>query len=258
MLRPTIVPAVLALVWLIHTTPVWAGNAPGFHAEYKRTRNAEFKVWQQGFMEERVLETIAEELNKTVHLPSRVTLSLEECGEPNAFYHSDGQRVVLCYELAVHLMELFEDRDEDEQADLVAGTLVFFLGHEIGHALTHVLDLPITGKEEDAVDQLATWMLSDGSPDSEAALFAAAETFALWSESADADESAFADEHSLDSQRLYNILCWSYGRDPEGYADLVSEGVLPEARAEGCAGEFRRIDRAWTRLLEDHLVERAR
>lgn len=258
MLRSTIVPVFPVLVWLVGTSVAWGADAPGFHAEYQRTRNPEFKVWQQGFKEERVLETVAEELNATIRVPSPIILSLEECGEPNAFYHSDGQRVVLCYELAVHLMELFEDRHEDEQADLVAGTLVFFMGHEIGHALTHVLDLPITGKEEDAVDQLATWMLSDGSPDSEAALAAAAETFALWSDSAEADESAFADEHSLDSQRLYNILCWSYGRDPEGYADLVSDGVLPEARAEGCAGEFERIDRSWSRLLEEHLVEKSR
>ena len=35
--------------------------------------------------------------------------------------------------------------------------------HELGHALIHVLDLPTTGREEDAVDQLSTYILAYGS-----------------------------------------------------------------------------------------------
>lgn len=232
-----------------------SANKAGFYADYRRVRNPDYRIWQQAFKDERVLESLAQDLNDTVRLPSAVALSLEECGEPNAFYDPAHQRVSLCYELAENLMNLFEDRSEAERTDLVSGTLVFFLGHEIGHALTHVLDLPITGREEDAVDQLAVWMLSDGSAESESALMAAAETFALWSDEAEHDAHTFADQHSLDAQRLYNVLCWSYGRDPEAYADLVSEGMLPIARAEGCADEYLRIDRAWGNLLRDHLLD---
>jgi predicted house-cleaning noncanonical NTP pyrophosphatase (MazG superfamily) len=232
-----------------------AEEPTGFYAEYPKVSDADFREWRQSFREDRVLEELADSLNGVIELPTRVALRFEECGEANAFYDPEQQRVSLCYELAEDVMNVFEDRTEEEIGDLAAGTMLFFLGHEVGHALTHVLELPITGREEDAVDQLAVLLLSDGSEESEAALIATAETFAAWSEAAEVDESVFADEHSLDLQRLYNILCWSYGRDPEAYADLVDEDLLPEARAERCGEEFEQLDRAWGTLLEDYLVE---
>ena len=32
---------------------------------------------------------------------------------------------------------------------------------------------------------------------------------------------------------MYNLECWVYGADPVGNADLVSDGALPQDRAEG-------------------------
>ena len=37
----------------------------------------------------------------------------------------------------------------------------FVLAHEMGHALVHSLTLPVTGKEEDAVDGFAAYLLAD-------------------------------------------------------------------------------------------------
>ncbi|MBK8283633.1 MAG: DUF4344 domain-containing metallopeptidase [Ahniella sp.] len=247
--------ALMALFLLVCTGLLHAAPRAGFYADYQKVTDPDFKEWNTAFRKERALEGIAEELNSMVRIPSPIALSLEECGEANAFYDPEARRVSLCYEMASELIDLFgEDRSEEEVDDLVSGTMMFFLGHEVGHALTDVLDLPITGREEDAADQLAVLMLSDGSEDSELALIAAAETFATWAEDAEADEDSFADEHSLDEQRLYNILCWSYGRDPEAYEDFVTDGLLPEDRADGCAEEFERLERSWNRLLEEHLI----
>ena len=247
--------ALLALLLFVCAGVLSAAPRSGFYADYRKVTDPDFQEWNAAFRKDRALETIADELNSMVRVPSPIALSLEECGEANAFYDPEARRVSLCYEMASELIDLFgEDRPDDEVDDLVSGTMMFFLGHEVGHALTDVLDLPITGREEDAADQLAVLMLSDGSEDSEIALIAAAETFATWAESAEADEDTFADEHSLDLQRLYNILCWSYGRDPKAYEDFVTDGLLPEARAEGCAEEFAKLERSWNRLLEDHLV----
>lgn len=232
-----------------------AARPAGFYADYVRVKDPDYREWNEAFRQERALEAIADELNKIVRIPTAVALSFDECGESNAYYDPDEQRVTMCFEMAEEVVEMFgEERSEDELDDLVAGTLLFFLGHEVGHALTHVLDLPITGREEDAVDQLAVLLLSDGSEDSESALVAVSETFSRWSEEEEADDETFADVHSLNSQRLYNILCWSYGRDPEAYADLVDDGFLPEDRAEGCADEYDQLSRSWNRLLDKHLV----
>jgi hypothetical protein len=62
--------------------------------------------------------------------------------------------------------------------------------------------------------------------------------------------SAFADEHSLDLQRFFNIQCLVYGSDPTRYDALVSTGDLPVERAKRCPGEYDQALRAWRSLLE--------
>ena len=93
-------------------------------------------------------------LNTWIRVPDRVEVVVEECGVPNAFYIPDYQRIAICYEF---LIQLYQDLQGNEQ--MVDGTFWFVAYHELGHALTHVLNLPITGREEDAADQLAALML---------------------------------------------------------------------------------------------------
>jgi hypothetical protein len=51
-------------------------------------------------------------------------------------------------------------REQTEEAQLfILGNTVFTLHHELGHALIDQLDLPVLGREEDAVDHLATIMM---------------------------------------------------------------------------------------------------
>ncbi len=127
-----------------------------------------------------------------------------------------------------------------------ATTFVFF--HELGHALVDAYDLPVTGREEDAVDQLSVLLLADGSEEGEQTVLDAARLL-LQQAGAELDELAFADEHSLDHQRFYNIICLLYGQNQEKFASLVKDGTLPEARAERCSDEFARADKAWDALL---------
>ena len=61
-----------------------------------------------------------------------------------------------------------------------------------------------------------------------------------------------ADVHSLDQQRVYNLECWIYGSDPEANGDLVTDGQLPEDRANGCADEWQQLDKAWSTLLDPY------
>src|SRR5262249_24126457 len=123
------------------------------------------------------------------------------------------------------------------------------------HALVHVLDLPVTGKEEDAVDQLSTLILADGSDEGERSVLTAAKWFLREHEQKDTDieQLAFWDEHSLEAQRFYNYVCWLYGHDEKTYAGLVKEGALPEDRAVRCPGEYQQLQKSWSRLLEPHL-----
>lgn len=125
------------------------------------------------------------------------------------------------------------------------GTLL----HEVGHALVHVLDLPITGREEDVVDQLSAWMLISAG-DADAVLGYAA---TYYTESGEVGAADFAGVHALNEQRYFNLLCWAYGSDPEAAEELTASWELPSERAELCADEYAQMDRAWSRLLGPHL-----
>jgi hypothetical protein len=137
----------------------------------------------------------------------------------------------------------------------VSGTVVFALMHELGHALIDVLELPIVGREEDAVDQLATILMLNQGATGDSLAFGAVGWFLTKSKTALLDDLAFADDHGLDRQRVYNIICWIYGRDPERYPEVANEDWLPENRVEGCRAEYQRLARNWGRLLEPHKRE---
>lgn len=195
------------------------------------------------------LQGLADGLNQTFSLPTDVYIAVGECGESNAFYSSEKKQLLMCYELYAELDELFKSEypKEAERDEAVAGAFVFVFFHELGHALIDVYDLPITGKEEDAVDQLSTWILTDGTDDGEATAINGAIAFALLGD--DENKLSFWDEHSLNQQRFYNTICLVYGNNPKKYDEFVKNGTLPKNRAGRCAGEYAQINRAWSKLL---------
>lgn len=196
------------------------------------------------------LKETAEALNKSFSLPHDIFIGFDNCDEANAFYDPERKKVTVCYELAEDLYDAFrKDFKTDEQVeDAVTNATTFIFYHELGHALVDAYDLPITGREEDAVDQLSVYLLADGTQEGEQMVLDAAVSFSKQA-SGELDESAFADEHSLDQQRYYNIICLLYGQNEEKFASLVKDGTLPESRAARCSDEFTRVERAWDALL---------
>ena len=209
------------------------------------------------FKETRLLEDTVQELNGVFSLPADVPVVMRECGEVNAFYDPQSGEISLCYELVEHYSEIFmadaETEEEQEEAGTaVASATMFTFFHEMGHALIDIYDLPITGREEDAVDQLAALILLQGGEEGENAAIDGANSF-VGEEEAEMDDLAFWDEHSLDDQRFYNIVCWIYGKDPEGYQYFVEDETLPADRAERCPAEYSRLSRSWESLLDPYV-----
>jgi Putative metallopeptidase len=228
---------------------------------YGRLSQSEHQELEKVFKEERFFEDILDNLNQSLILPRNLPVRLEECGEVNASYDPNDGSITLCYELLGHFLELFgnqveEDSDEaqEEAASKAVAALVFAFYHELGHALIDVYDLPATGREEDAVDQLATVMLLEtwDGEESELAILSSAEWFDLDASESEEDPD-MADEHSLDQQRYYNLVCWIYGSDTEYFSDVVDDWELPPARAERCEGEYERMSGAWNSLLGPHM-----
>lgn len=229
-----------------------------FQVRYGK-RSAEYREWEEVFKETRLLEVTAEELNGVFALPVNVPVVLRECGEVNAFYDPETREISLCYEMiedlaAVYFTEDQTDEEAEEAGTSVANALMFTFYHELGHALIDLYDLPITGREEDAVDQLATMILLEGGDEGEDAAIDGANSF-VSEEETEIEDLSFWDEHSLDDQRFYNILCWIYGKNPEDYEYLVEDETLPADRAERCPGEYQRMSRSWDALLTPYVKE---
>jgi hypothetical protein len=227
-------------------------DAPGrFYVQRPGAVSAKHQAWMAQLKESELLQTLAESMNELFVIPQDISIVVDECGEANAYFSSDDSQIRLCVELLEDMDEALAESypDDDARSEAVFGafTAVFF--HELGHALVSVLELPVTGREEDAVDQLSTWILIEGEMND--AVLSAAETY--YAAEDDADDDTFADEHSLNRQRYFNMVCWVYGSKPEAHEDLLEAWALPEARAERCEDEYAQISKSWATLLAEHV-----
>jgi hypothetical protein len=230
----------------------------GFRVVYTPSQNQVHEGLHQVLEQGRVFETLTEALNKLIRLPSQVDVQLVECGTINAFYDPNEKRVIVCYELMTYFAQIFQPTmpDENQLGMAVIGATTFAFFHEIGHGLIHLLDLPAVGREEDSADQLATLILIADGDDGVGLALSGAHWFQL-QEKAGTNQTPFSDEHAFDMQRFYNIVCMIYGSNPQKYADFVSSGALPEARAARCPEEYAKIAKAWEKLLQPHLTNAA-
>jgi hypothetical protein len=104
--------------------------------------------------------------------------------------------------------------------EFVSGNLLFALVLEVGHALVTEMGLPVLGREEDAADAYAVLsMLRIGTNFTDAVLIKAATSWFLADERAQREgiKASFYDEHGLDKQRAYQIVCLMVGSDAIRY-----------------------------------------
>ncbi|WP_181703626.1 DUF4344 domain-containing metallopeptidase [Chthonobacter albigriseus] len=156
----------------------------------------------------------------------------------------------------------YEDLTEDETTaavEYVVGNALYTMLHESGHMLISEFDLPVLGREEDAVDNLATIMLLEGGSEAfEQALADRADgswtkhELAAAADDAEEDHSAYYDEHGLDLQRSYQVICLMVGQDPDRFSDIADSYELPADRRERCGWEYQQVSDSWAKLLEPH------
>ena len=98
--------------------------------------------------------------------------------------------------------------------EFVVGNTLFVMAHELGHGLINEMNMPVLGREEDAADSFAiVTALNMGSRFSERVLIEAAKGLVLSSKRDKKQGNAleFYDEHGLDLQRAYNVVCFMFG-----------------------------------------------
>ncbi|MFN4211006.1 MAG: DUF4344 domain-containing metallopeptidase [Devosia sp.] len=129
---------------------------------------------------------------------------------------------------------------------------LFVLYHELGHLLFHQFDMPVLGREEDAADNVATWiLLNKRGPEAEQALVDAAEGWILSGVAYDSggSESDYAAVHSLDKQRAYQIVCLMVGMDETSFRPIANEFRIIRDRQQSCQWDYDTVDRSLRSLL---------
>lgn len=214
------------------------------------TKKQEHEQIRTYLQQTEVFEQTATVMNLVFQFPQAVTIVWTECDAVNAAWDGQGN-IVMCYELAEYLKTLFGKRIRDRKQLRVAvmSSLMFTFLHELGHALISMYKIPAVGREEDAADQLAALVLISTGRDGVEVAMHGAQFFRLLA--ASGSQTPFFDEHSLDAQRYYNVMCLVYGSNPQQYASLVGHDKLPAERARRCSAEYSKISSAWASLLKD-------
>ncbi len=201
-------------------------------------------------------------------LPQPIHFVTRSCASrwSGAWYH-DGT-VTVCYEyLKTALDNAAEGRRPDwvSAEGAVAGQIADVFIHEGAHALFEFFRTPLMGREEDAADQFAAYVMLNLYGERAPAMIRGV----AYSYLVDAQARTFSDlptlqqrtlparayggAHSTPLQRMFSIVCHASGFDEAAYRDLVVMSELPGWRSRGCADEYRQIAHAFDVLLRPHL-----
>jgi hypothetical protein len=147
--------------------------------------------------------------------------------------------------------------ERQRHVEFVVGNLLFVLGHETGHAVIREMGIPVTGREEDAADifsTLMTLMCEDGFGDRVLANAALGWFLSHRRDRRDQNaEAKYYDEHGMDLQRAYHVVCLMVGSNPEKFASLAAAAKLPPERQKTCEDDYRKAKWSWDRVLQSHL-----
>jgi hypothetical protein len=137
----------------------------------------------------------------------------------------------------------------------IAGNLLFVVLHELGHGLINEMGLPVLGREEDAADSFAAVVMLSMKNEFSARVLADAAKGWFLHDRRDRTANtplAFYDEHSLNQQRAYQIVCYMVGSDPEKFSALAEDTQMPPERRTSCRGDFSNAEWSWNRVLAPH------
>ena len=202
---------------------------------------------------------VADGFTTSFKLPEDITIHVVN-GVVGPNYDPQQRTITLSYGFVNYTAEVLKTnfpelrRDDREFGKQLAAVDAFILVHEFGHAFIHAFELPVLGREEDAADAVATVFLTRAVENGAEYAFDAARFFnALSGRQRNLAPQDFFDEHSLDKQRAYSIVCWIAGSSEQSYREVARRGLLSEARQQRCPAEYQQKVSAVEKLLQPHV-----
>jgi hypothetical protein len=250
-----------------------SGPAPAFaedmaagriQIEYAAPKNPDHEALYNELVERTSLEKI-----KAILMPFRLPMDVKirtiGCdGESNSWYQPvDGvPTVTVCYEYLYDLWKRLPTTVTNNGAtptDALMGQMIFAFAHEFGHLVFDVYEVPVLGREEDAADNFATFIMLQFQEDGPRLIMGAAWSYHAFIKDVPKNPkaivplAAFSSNHGQPEERFFNLVCMAYGSDSKRYADLVEKGFLPEARAKNCKYEYDVLKFAMDKEILPHI-----
>jgi hypothetical protein len=243
-----------------------AAQANRIRIEYEPPKDPTYQSLYEMIKQRQVLEMLQRMLSP-FRFPVALTIKTMGCdGLINSWFSYDASMptVHLCYELLQDILKMSPAETTPilkiMPHDAVVGQFLFWSLHEVGHAVFHIFDIPLFGREEDAADQFAVYLMLHFGKDQahrwvEGAAYAAHEFVMDHERNPDVHKKLekFSSVHGLPEQRFYNGLCLAYGADAALFADVVATRLLPTMRAENCADEYATFDHAFKAEIRPHI-----
>lgn len=234
-----------------------AKSAPGEVEVVWEEPETEADALGREMLEASETEAVARSLAKAFKLPNPLLVRGVSGAGAGPFYNPEDNSITLPYEFASLVVEVVEstypESAPEEIGEKIGAINSFIFAHEFAHALIANFNLPVLGKEEDAADSIATYVLLNAD---EGAAYAADAAF-FWAAFSERQSPPalveYADSHSLDLQRAYAVLCWVAGSSEQSFEEVAELELLPPERLESCPAEYEQLVESLGQELKPHL-----
>jgi hypothetical protein len=212
---------------------------------YTEPQDPQFRPIRDRLMRRQVLEQLRLFLSP-LRLPRKLMVQLDQCNAERRPYQAGGP-VTICYEY-IAKVDRVVPRDQAgglQREQTIVGAFIQEVLHEVAIATFEILEIPIWGRERDAADKLAGFiMVQFGKEVTQKVLIGAARYFEV---------SDYASDESPEAQRFYNYLCIAFGADPASFKFLIDQNLLPVHRAQRCSREYYQLRLAFAKTILPHV-----
>jgi len=237
---------------------------PRIHVEYQIPKNPAQQNIYDMIKQRHMLEMVRKIFSPWNLGDIDLNIRTMSCDVSNAWYQRVGKvpTVTICYE---YLQEIWDSMPEETKAvvgatmkDAVCGQLFFAVAHELGHAMFDIFDVPVFGRQEDAADQFATYiMLQFGGEQALQLIDGAAYGYHAYIKDLSTKPqvtlplAALASDHGAPEERYFNLICAAYGYDARLFS--IPMNKIPPSRAQKCRDEYEDIKYAMHTVFWPHL-----
>jgi cytochrome c551/c552 len=247
----------LLSILMLVSMPAFAG----YSARYLPPQTLEEAPIANQLRERQILEKLSSALNRFVKMSANVPVVGRSCGQANAFYSPSTREISVCYEFLIDQnaklsRKYSQNTSPTRLSEILTAELTFVVLHEAGHSLIDIYRLPVLGKNEDAADAMASFMLLAGNGDKmlyDAIYFMQPAKVNLATKILHG-AAVYGDEHALSEQRMANVICWGFGKNPNGFSEAAARIRLPQQRINRCADEYTKLERDVRGLLGENLA----